>query len=719
MRFNTRSAAGSALALVLLCGQLAGANLDQPIQFAPQDNVLSLRAGVASTAALPNLLDQGRFIRGRHYVLQLDGPMTPARRDALSQAGVALGQYLPTNAFTVSLDGADLDALRALGFVTWVGDFENSWKIDPELGWRAHATQERQALAAAGREALTIHLFANEPIAPAQRAIAKLGGIQVLGTELVGRTRTLTINAPLQAVGALAAINAVQFVEIAPEFTVRNNSNRWIVQSNISGVTPLYDNGLHGEGQILGLIDTKVAVNHCAFDDPDNPIGENHRKIVAYNATISSPGYHGTHVASIATGDNHAFDSNRGIAYLARFVYNTIPIMNESTMLARFNLHRSQNAFIHTNSWGNDGTTAYDGASRAIDSFSYDNDDQLVIFAVTNTDSLKNPENSKNVLAVGATRDASSQGSHCFGGRGPTNDGRRKPEIYAPGCGTYAAKSDTSCGVRTLSGTSMAAPAVAATALLTRQYFTDGFYPTGTAQPGDAFTPSGALLKATLINSAVDMTGVLGYPSTTEGWGRVLADNALYFAGDARGMFVEDVRNNSGGALSTNGQADFDIEVDSADEILRLTLAWHDAPASAFSGFTPVNNLDMVVTAPDGTTYFGNVFEGGTSVPDGTPDEINNLEQVHIAAPQAGIWTVTVVGAAVNIGSQGYGLVVSGDLAGTCAADFNGDGIVNTLDFLAYLNAYSAGDLSADFNGDGVINTQDFIAFLNAFNVGC
>lgn len=54
-----------------------------------------------------------------------------------------------------------------------------------------------------------------------------------------------------------------------------------------------------------------------------------------------------------------------------------------------------------------------------------------------------------------------------------------------------------------------------------------------------------------------------------------------------------------------------------------------------------------------------------------------------------------------------------------CAADFNGDGTVNTLDFLAFLNAFSAGDPSADFNGDGTVNTLDFLAFLNAFNDGC
>lgn len=54
-----------------------------------------------------------------------------------------------------------------------------------------------------------------------------------------------------------------------------------------------------------------------------------------------------------------------------------------------------------------------------------------------------------------------------------------------------------------------------------------------------------------------------------------------------------------------------------------------------------------------------------------------------------------------------------------CAPDINGDGEVNTLDFLAYLNAWAAGDTAADWNGDGVVNTLDFIAFLNDWAAGC
>ncbi|HRQ71880.1 MAG TPA: GC-type dockerin domain-anchored protein [Phycisphaerales bacterium] len=55
----------------------------------------------------------------------------------------------------------------------------------------------------------------------------------------------------------------------------------------------------------------------------------------------------------------------------------------------------------------------------------------------------------------------------------------------------------------------------------------------------------------------------------------------------------------------------------------------------------------------------------------------------------------------------------------SCPADFNGDTVVNTLDVLAFLNAYTSGDAAADFNHDGVINTLDVLAFLNAYTADC
>ena len=56
---------------------------------------------------------------------------------------------------------------------------------------------------------------------------------------------------------------------------------------------------------------------------------------------------------------------------------------------------------------------------------------------------------------------------------------------------------------------------------------------------------------------------------------------------------------------------------------------------------------------------------------------------------------------------------------GGCRADLNGDGNVNTQDFIEFLNAWAGDHLRADWNGDGAINTQDFIAYLNEWAAGC
>ena len=91
-------------------------------------------------------------------------------------------------------------------------------------------------------------------------------------------------------------------------------------------------------------------------------------------------------------------------------------------------------------------------------------------------------------------------------------------------------------------------------------------------------------------------------------------------------------------------------------------------------------------------------------------------------------WTMAEATAISNDGSviAGWGRNPAGRTEGfvvtlpaPCPADFNHDGEANTLDVLAFLNAWTSNNPRADFNGDGVINTIDVLAFLNAWNVGC
>ncbi len=58
-------------------------------------------------------------------------------------------------------------------------------------------------------------------------------------------------------------------------------------------------------------------------------------------------------------------------------------------------------------------------------------------------------------------------------------------------------------------------------------------------------------------------------------------------------------------------------------------------------------------------------------------------------------------------------------VGGPCAADFNGDGILDFFDVSAFLAAFSAMHANADMNGDGVFDFFDVQLFLGVFAAGC
>ncbi len=707
------AAAGS-----IRAGDSAGSAGAEPAPPMPAVGVLNLVAGDVQTASRANLLleQPAAFAPHQRYVLQFDGPLSRQERRALSDLGVALGDYLPTYAHIADLSAATPTALAQLDFLQWVGPYDESWKLAADLDEREFASAERRELQARGEAALHVTLFEGADAAAARAELAALASVSIVGAATLAGNDMLYITAPLYQASAIAALPAVQFIEHAPEVTLRSNTNRWIVQSNLDGVTPLYDAGLHGEGQIIGILDSRIDHDHCAFFD-GAPIGPDHRKILAYNTSFGSYS-HGTHVAGIAVGDAYQDDNNRGIAYLGKLVYDTTPSFGEYAVQVALAQHHDQGARIHSNSWGNDSTTLYDSLCRGFDAFLYEYEESAVMLAVTNGSTLKNPENAKNLLAVGASQDAPGQHLHCSGGTGPTSDGRRKPEIYAPGCSTVAARNDSSCGTTAKTGTSMACPAVAATGMLVRQYYAEGFYPSGSASFLDAFVPSGALVKATLLNSAVDMTGISGYPSNREGWGRVLADDALHFAGEERTLLIEDVFNADG--LSTGEAFERSFHVTGSEETLKVTLVYTEPPAAAGASFASVNDLDLEVVAPDQSLFLGNVFADGQSQRGGAKDDRNNVEQVHLDAPSVGEWTVRVTAAGVNEGTQGFALVITGQVSDSapCSGDLNGDGQVNQSDLGLLLISYEK-DAGGDIDGDGDTDQSDLGLLLIAYEKPC
>ena len=108
----------------------------------------------------------------------------------------------------------------------------------------------------------------------------------------------------------------------------------------------------------------------------------------------------------------------------------------------------------------------------------------------------------------------------------------------------------------------------------------------------------------------------------------------------------------------------YNIDISSNAQPLKITLVWTEPPGSVNSSNPVVNNLDLRVAAPDGSTFLGNVFSGGFSTTGGTQDNLNNVETVLVNSPQSGNWVIQVIGTAVNVGNpgQGYALVATADM---------------------------------------------------------
>ena len=330
-------------------------------------------------------------------------------------------------------------------------------------------------------------------------------------------------------------------------------------------------------------------------------------------------------------------------------------------------------ARIHTNSWGGQ-DNEYDSYAEDIDDFMWNNPEFLVLFAMgnagPNSGTMGYPSTAKNCVSVGGTQQAATQDNmYNSSSRGPTYDGRRKPTVCAPADGASGgppdiwsvdndAASSPTCAVvgSGWNGTSMATPAVAGCAALVRQYFMEGFFPTGSTVPADGFTPSAALVKSVLVASGVDMTGVSGYPNDNEGWGRVLLENALYFVGDTRGLDHRDVTS----GITTGNTNSYQFNVDSSHPA-RFVLVWTDPSKSPPASPALVNNLNLRVTEPGGgISYWGNNFSGGQSATGGSADGLNVVEVVHRNSPTAGNWTVEVIGQSVPTGPQPYAVTVTG-----------------------------------------------------------
>lgn len=404
----------------------------------------------------------------------------------------------------------------------------------------------------------------------------------------------------------------------------------------------------------------------------------------------------------------------RGLAYKAKLVFQAVEQEMkwkdpaDFTRFGRFTLSGipldlktlftdayGKGARIHSNSWGGGQPGVYDERCRQLDTFVWNRKDFCVLVAagndgtdkdgdgVINAMSVTSPATAKNCITVGACENerpafASTYGANwptdypappfntdkvaddpnqivAFSSRGPTQDGRVKPDVVAPGTFVLSTRSRSlapnnfgwgrfppSALYMYDSGTSMATPLTAGAVAVLREYLR-------TKQ--QISVPSAALLKAALIAGATRLPGsaVQGAVlDNDQGFGRVNIDAVVAPPSPAKVVFFDQSAGLKTGQVHTVG-----LTVKSGNAPLVVALAYTDFPGKAL-----VNNLNLIVRGPNNLVIAGNQTPGAP----GGLDANNNAEVIRIASPAAGAYTIQVVASNIPQGPQPFALVYSGHI---------------------------------------------------------
>lgn len=666
-----------------------------PVRSSLGQNEIRWRSGTVRTIVKTKESLQSSLTRlierpeAKRVVLQMKRPLTRADRDRFAANGVQLLNYVGGQAYfaQLPLEVDRVSELMEFDLIRDVMPVDTSWKMHPMLvrgdlpEWTITDREYLRALEDAdGDRQKVSHLIPQDPtvgvyvLFHSDVLMFPFGHIHTAmhGGRVISELKSingLVIEIPYSRIHALAREDDVMYLEPAlPKMVGLNNSSRALVGADIVQAAPY---NLDGSGVTVLVYDSgTVLTSHPDFGT---------RVSVRDSSGLQD---HSTHVAGTLGGDGSASSGlYRGMApgvtiesygfepefgFVEGFLFSD-PGDLESDYNEAINVH---GADIANNSIGSNTSINgfsceligdYGVTSALIDAivrgslgapmrivWSNGNERQTT----TCGDSFKTtapPACAKNHITVGAVN-SNDDTMTSFSSWGPCDDGRIKPDLVAPGCQNdddQEVTSTSDIGAYTgRCGTSMAAPVVTGIGALLLQDYRAQF------PSNPDFLNS--TLKVFLTHTAVDL-GQPG-PDYKYGYGSVRAQPAVDLL--RSGSFLESELNQ--GQIIPSF-----IEVPEGTLELKVTIAWDDPPG--MPGVVPslVNDLDLRVVDTSSGIHYPWTLDSenpGLAAVRTSPDRINNIEQVVIDNPPAGVYRIEIHGFSIPIGPQKFSLAATPNL---------------------------------------------------------
>lgn len=556
--------------------------------------------------------------------------------EKLKNAGIRLLDYIPDNAYIATYSGVlNTKVLEEVGARSII-EVRPNWKLDPKLLPEHLASMKSRLSGEIDVRINFARTFSFDQILLDLQSL----GLAPLNISLKDYD-VFDLRIKKEDIPQLVNFSWVQYIESVPDAptplndrSVANAKANLLNNSNILGYT------LKGEGVVIGLGDYSSLNSH--MDLKPSMISDN---------TLGTTA-HGLHVAGTLAGSGLINEKFKGFAPKSSMIarQTTTIIEDAAQLYANYGMVLTNNSYATSTTNVCSLFGLYDAQSVIVDKQMAQLPSLQHVIAAGNSGQTMVCEGmplgfgsiigsynvGKNVITVGQTLvdgDVAASSS-----KGPTKDGRIKPDIVAQG--TSVTSTSTSNTYQALSGTSMSTPAVTGgLALLYQRY----------RQLHQNNNPKNALMKALICNGATDR-GLPG-PDFSYGFGQM---NLL------RSVTMLDKGNYKSGSIAHQSKDTHFINVPANTAQLKMMLYWNDAtPSMLAGGKSLVNDLDIKLVTPAGTQLLPIFPTKGDVNAAATPgiDTLNNIEQIVVDSPAAGTYSILVSGSKVPSGPQEYFVV--------------------------------------------------------------